>query len=365
MTYKLIIFDFDGTLADSFPFFLEAFDSVAERHGLRRLSPAQLEALRDQDTRQLMRALALPLWKLPAVALQFKALMAQHIGRIALFDGVPEALALLARQGALLAIVSSNSRANVCAVLGPHTAALFSHIECGVPLLGKRARLRRLLALTRTASHEALYIGDELRDVEAAHAERLDFGAVAWGYARVDALRARLPKLVFSSVPQLAAVLSGQAGEGASIRPAVAADAPMLSALARRAKASWGYSAAQLDEWDAALTLAPATLAASVAYVCERAAQVAGFYTLRPGPQAWQLEDLWVAPEHMRRGIGGALLRHARAQAAAAGAPAIAIDAEPHAESFYLARGAVRQALVAAPIRGQPERVRPQLLIAL
>ncbi|QBE64112.1 HAD hydrolase-like protein [Pseudoduganella lutea] len=205
--YDLLIFDFDGTLADSFPFFLEVFDTVAEAHSFRRLDPSRLDELRGADLPQIMRQLGMPRWKLLPVAMHFRTLMAQSIGRIRLFDGVPGMLRNAAADGVLLAIVSSNSEANVRAVLGEH-ARLFCHFECGAALFGKRRRLRRVVQGSGLASERVLCVGDEVRDIDAAHAEGLDFGAVAWGYAKPEALRARAPKLMFGSVADMAAQLA-------------------------------------------------------------------------------------------------------------------------------------------------------------
>ena len=62
-----------------------------------------------------------------------------------------------------------------------------------------------------------------------------------------------------------------------------------------------------------------------------------------------------------RHGIGRALLAHAVNTARFAGASSIIIDADPNAEPFYVACGAVRRGIVAAPVVGDPARVRPQL----
>ena len=82
---------------------------------------------------------------------------------------------------------------------------------------------------------------------------------------------------------------------------------------------------------------------------------------MRPGQSAWELDNLWVAPEFMRRGIGRSLLRHALGTAARGGAVEVTVDADPNAEAFYVSCGAIRRGEVAAPIRGEPARVRPQL----
>ena len=55
MKYRLAIFDFDGTLADSFPFFIRVFDQLADRHGFRRIAPDEVPALRHYSARQMMR----------------------------------------------------------------------------------------------------------------------------------------------------------------------------------------------------------------------------------------------------------------------------------------------------------------------
>ncbi|WP_019142332.1 HAD hydrolase-like protein [Noviherbaspirillum massiliense] len=210
MSYKLVVFDFDGTLADSFPFFLEVFDTLADIHGFKRLDRSRLDQLRRCDARELIRHVDMPLWKMPRVAMHFKALMADNIGRIALFDGAGEMLQRLAERGTQLAILSSNSEENVRAVLGPEHASLIHHYVCGVSLFGKHRKLRRLLADSGFARHEVLCVGDEIRDIEAARAERLAFGAVGWGYTRIEALRAHAPELVFASVDEIAEQVAGR-----------------------------------------------------------------------------------------------------------------------------------------------------------
>lgn len=207
MKYKLIAFDFDGTLADSFPFFMSVFDSLADTHGFLRIDRNDLHNLRGHDARALMRHVGLPLWKFPQVGMDFKARMAASIDRIALFEGVTEMLQTLHARGMRLAVVTSNSRENVVAVLGAQNAALIDDFECGVSLFGKRHKLRQLLKHSGLQGKQMLYVGDELRDAEAARDESLAFGAVAWGYARFDVLQAQSPAMQFACVADIVAQL--------------------------------------------------------------------------------------------------------------------------------------------------------------
>jgi GNAT superfamily N-acetyltransferase len=148
------------------------------------------------------------------------------------------------------------------------------------------------------------------------------------------------------------------------IRPAHGHEAALLSAIAVAAKASWPYKPAQLDAWREALTLTPESLAGSHVAVAEVDGQAAGFYALEHGGTRMRLAHLWVQPGRMRRGIGRALLAHAVQAAAEHGAFELEIDADPHAEPFYLACGARRVGSVPAPIEGSPRRERPQLRLA-
>ncbi|HZH42902.1 MAG TPA: HAD-IA family hydrolase [Lysobacter sp.] len=199
--YRLIAFDLDGTLVDSFPFFLANMDDLARTHGFRAFASADIERLRHLGSRELLRHARLPWWKLPRVARDFRTRMASATG-IPLFDGMADALAALHAEGATLALVTSNSEASARAHLGERIFRLFHHVECGIGLFGKASRLRRL-ACRADARGAALYVGDELRDADAAQAAGFAFGAVAWGYTHRAALEATRPAWLFERPREL------------------------------------------------------------------------------------------------------------------------------------------------------------------
>ncbi|WP_259754996.1 HAD hydrolase-like protein [Pseudomonas sp. GCEP-101] len=202
MTYRLAIFDFDGTLADSFPWFVGVFNQVADRHGFSRIHPQDLDSLRTQGARQIMARLGIPRWKLPLVARSFTRLMKQQRSAIQLFDGIAATLAELDRQGVILAVVSSNSRENVTHVLGPccrHIRAL----ECGASIFGKASRLNRVMRQFGVTRDETIYVGDQPMDGEAAASAGIAFGAVAWGYGAPEAFSSLGQHRWFASIGQL------------------------------------------------------------------------------------------------------------------------------------------------------------------
>jgi phosphoglycolate phosphatase len=114
------------------------------------------------------------------------------------------------RAGLALGIVSTNSEANVRRALGV-AAALIDHFDCGGGLFRKRAGLRRLLRQSRVQQAHALYIGDEIRDYQAARAAGIAFGAVGWGFTHPEALRALRPTFMFDAVGDVVPRLLGSA----------------------------------------------------------------------------------------------------------------------------------------------------------
>lgn len=206
MPRRLVIFDFDGTLADSFPWFLGALPAIARRHGLHRPTPVEMEALRLCDTREILRALGVPLWKLPAIVRDLRAMKAEAIGTIRLFPGVPEMLRDLSAAGMPLAIASSDAEASIRHTLGA-AAAPVGRIAGGASLFGKATRLRQVLRATGHRPGEAIYVGDETRDAEAAARVGTGFGAVTWGYAAPAALLARRPDWVFERPAEILRLL--------------------------------------------------------------------------------------------------------------------------------------------------------------
>jgi phosphoglycolate phosphatase len=207
MSYRLAIFDFDGTLADTFPWFARVMNSVADRYHFRRIEAHEVETLRGRGAREIIKHLRVPAWKLPLIARHMRALASRDPDAAVLFEGTHGALQTLVDAGVVIAVVSSNSEENVRRALGSCTAALVSHYACGSSLFGKAAKFRKVLARSGIPAHDAICIGDEIRDYEAARAAGIAFGAALWGYTRADALSALQPNLMFHSLDEVATML--------------------------------------------------------------------------------------------------------------------------------------------------------------
>jgi phosphoglycolate phosphatase len=208
LPYKLAIFDLDGTLADSFPWFSRVLNGVADEFGFRRVREDEVDALRRLGPRELLKHLDVPLWKVPRIATHMRRLKAQHLADIPLFPGAPAMLRVLSDKDVRLAMVSSDHEVNVRTQLGPELAALVAQFACGASLFGKAAKFRRVVKRSGLAPADIIAIGDETRDIEAARAAGIACGAVAWGYADPAALRAQKPDHMFTAIEEIPAQIT-------------------------------------------------------------------------------------------------------------------------------------------------------------
>jgi phosphoglycolate phosphatase len=209
MTIKLAIFDFDGTLADSFAWFTSVVNGVADKYRFRRIEPHEVDTLRGKGAGELVHLLGVPAWKLPLIANHMRKIKARDRALIPLFEGSDALVRRLSRGGVAIAVVCSYAESNVRAALGPALAPLVAHYACGASLFGKARKFEAVLRRAGLPPGEAICIGDEIRDLEAARAAGIPFGAVAWGYTRLDALRAHDPALVFHSIEEIGDRLCG------------------------------------------------------------------------------------------------------------------------------------------------------------
>jgi phosphoglycolate phosphatase len=206
--YRLAIFDFDGTLADSLPWFRASFQDMIARFDLAPVHDDEIEGLRGLSAREIMARLNVSTWQLPAIVSDMRKRKLAAASEISLFKDISAMLNELRRHSIRTAIVSSDSEASVRQVLGA-TAARIDRFDCGAAMFGKHWKFRRVARKLGIKPSETICIGDELRDIDAAKAAGMNSGAVAWGYALPDALQAAGPTHLFDSIEEMTEQLTG------------------------------------------------------------------------------------------------------------------------------------------------------------
>lgn len=184
---KTIIFDFDGTIADSFDVFLELFEKVA---GLERRSDQEIAHLRSLPAIKVLQHLEISLLRVPLMLREGRKMMSDRMNEIQAFNGISEAVKKLRANGYELIIMSTNATKNVNQFLRFRKLdTCIKKVYGGIGLFSKPRALKRLIRRERTRPENCIYIGDEIRDIEAARAVGVPCIAVGWGFASTASLK--------------------------------------------------------------------------------------------------------------------------------------------------------------------------------
>jgi phosphoglycolate phosphatase len=201
-----MVFDFDGTIADTFRQGLDILNVMAADFGYKPLVGDDVEKARGMTTRQVMRFLGIPSRRLPAIASRGIRELRARIGEVQPIAGMPEVLRALHAKGLRLGIVTSNSEENVGVFLKNHDLEIFEFVRSSSRLLGKAREIRQAMKAQRFGAEEVLFVGDETRDVEACRRARIRCAAVTWGYNLRDSLVAQDPHFVFDRPAELLSI---------------------------------------------------------------------------------------------------------------------------------------------------------------
>jgi phosphoglycolate phosphatase len=204
MTQKVIIFDFDGTIADT----VEALVSIANRLAIEfdyiQITANELTLLRNLTSREIIRYSGVSLLKIPFLVKKVKSELKNKITELEPIFGVKEALIELNQQGYSLGVITSNSHENVTEFLKFHNLNyLFEFIYSGVTIFGKTTIINNVLRQKQLKPQTVIYVGDETRDIEAAKKANIKVIAVSWGFNSPEALAKQNPDFLIHHPSEL------------------------------------------------------------------------------------------------------------------------------------------------------------------
>lgn len=198
MKYRALIFDFDGTIADTLGETRNIFNELAPDYGIRQVEEHEIEALRHLSLKQILVELKIPKRRVPSIIARGTGMMRANIERLQLIEGMREALTEMRKHVKSFGILTSNSTANVDVFLRNHGLRdHFEFVSSTSKLTGKARHLRAIRKTFSLNNDEMLYIGDELRDVKAAQKANIPHVAVSWGFNSRESLLKSKPTYLF------------------------------------------------------------------------------------------------------------------------------------------------------------------------
>ena len=183
MTEKVIIFDFDGTIADTLDTVVNISNRLAANFGYKQTSQEEIAYLKNLNSREIIKQSGISIFKVPYLIKKVKAELNKEIKNLKPIPGIKEALTQIKNQNYQLLILTSNSKENVISFLEENDMQnLFEFIVSGATLFGKRRIINNILKQENLNSQQVFYVGDETRDIEAARKSGIKVIAVSWGF---------------------------------------------------------------------------------------------------------------------------------------------------------------------------------------
>jgi len=179
---KIILFDFDGTIADSFDNFLEIVDIVSDKYHLNKVSPNEIDSLRSEGAINVLRKLKIPIYKIPFIARDIKKMQKEKMLEIKPFKNLPEVLNELNKMGFKLGILTSNARENVSEFLEMNNINVFEYIYDNASLFGKDRTINKFVKNQNIQKDDLIYVGDEIRDIHGCQKAGVKIISVSWGF---------------------------------------------------------------------------------------------------------------------------------------------------------------------------------------
>ena len=179
---KVIIFDFDGTLADTIDILLSITNRLSAEFGFKSATKEEVAQLSNLNSWEILRYSGISLFKFPMLIRKLRSELRSEISHIQLFPGIKEVLLELTKRDFQLGIITSNSRENVLESLENNNLQDTFAFIYSSSTFGKHKVINRWLKREHINPEQVVYVGDEVRDIDAARKTGIKVIAVSWGF---------------------------------------------------------------------------------------------------------------------------------------------------------------------------------------
>ena len=209
MHYRSLIFDFDGTLADTFDEGVRIYNELAKEHGLKTVTATEVQELRHMKLTDFVNHMGISRRRVPKLLFHGTRMLKARISSLQLINGIESVIPKLRKQCDHFGILTSNSVENVQLFLKAHGLSdVFTFVSSTSKLTGKSNHLRSIRKAFSMDPEQMIYIGDEIRDVKAAQKARIPIASVSWGFNSADSLADADPDYLLHHPSELQGLVS-------------------------------------------------------------------------------------------------------------------------------------------------------------
>jgi phosphoglycolate phosphatase-like HAD superfamily hydrolase len=204
---RCLVFDFDGTIADTIEQALVILNQLSTEYKFKKLDKKDLAGAKDMTARQFIKHLDVPRLKVPRILTEGKKRLRSHILNVEPCEGMVDLIKSARQEYETLGILTSNSQENVELFLRKHDIEVFDFISTVSKLSGKAKNLKAIMRTFNLNEKEMIFVGDELRDIKAGKKAGISTAAVTWGFNSEKSLRQAEPTYVVNDTATLEDIL--------------------------------------------------------------------------------------------------------------------------------------------------------------
>ena len=204
MTAKVVLFDFDGTIADTYNAIVEISNQLSSEFGYKALKEEELLLLKNLSSREIVKLSEISIFKIPFLVRRVRTELSKEIADLSPIRGINSILFELKSRGYILGIVTSNNKENVDIFLRKNRlSSLFSYIYSSTSIFGKHRVIERAIRSNRLNKADVVYVGDETRDIRSSRKSGIGVVAVSWGFNSAEILQEYEPDYLVNTPKEL------------------------------------------------------------------------------------------------------------------------------------------------------------------
>jgi phosphoglycolate phosphatase len=205
---KLIVFDFDGTLANSFDLLMEIYNQRAGFLFAKKIDENSFNFLREYKVNEFLKYHNLHFWNIPFLIPYIRSNFEKRCLQIKLYDQIePMIHSISSKPEVILGVISSNTQNLLDIFFGEIGLANDFYFVIGTNLLSKRKYLEDIFVKYNINKGEVIYVSDEKRDIDLCNELEIETVAVTWGLNSFEFLLETKPTYIARSVDELAEYL--------------------------------------------------------------------------------------------------------------------------------------------------------------